>query len=75
MANGQCDWVRQELAEVRRGRAPAEIAARVEAHLAVCVDCQAEARWDERLPKALTAFPAVAGGSGQIVKHRLVGCP
>src|SRR5262245_33670267 len=63
MAESKCDWVRQELAEVRRGRASAEVAARVEAHLAECAACQAEARWDERLAGLITPAPAAPAAS------------
>jgi hypothetical protein len=53
MANLRCDWVRQELAEVRRGRASADVADRVAAHLAQCADCQAEADWESRVASVL----------------------
>jgi len=49
MADKRCDWVRQELAEARRGRSSAEVADKVEAHLAGCAACRAEAAWDGRL--------------------------
>src|SRR5262245_39923757 len=63
MAESKCDWVRQELAEARRGWASAEIAARVEAHLADCAACQAEAKWDERLAGSLSSVPAPAAAA------------
>src|SRR5262245_29028539 len=63
MTESKCDWVRQELAEVRRGRASAEVAARVEAHLAGCAACQAEVKWDERLTGLLTPAPAPAAAN------------
>lgn len=53
MSDSRCDGIRLELAEVRRGRAPADVVARVEAHLADCGSCRAEADWDARLAGAL----------------------
>jgi hypothetical protein len=60
MTETRCDWVKRELAEVRRGRASAEAAGRVEAHLAECAHCRADAAFDSRLPSLLNEMPASA---------------
>jgi hypothetical protein len=69
MADTRCDWVRQELAEVCRGRAPADIASRVQSHLSECADCRAEADWDGRLGESLADAPAAGRQLESLVRQ------
>ena len=70
MADSGCDWVKAELAEVRRGRASGETTARVERHLAGCAACRAEAAWDERLSAVMQTAPT--GHDVEARVHRLI---